>query len=291
MYAVKKYSVDELISLAQKAILKAAKFLVTVAENNLEFTSQRKQDSSWLLSLDLECEKVLSTYLSAYLPIVSEESEASHSLCSVYDSYFLIDPIDGTSACRRYINQIDGQVGFGPLIGIVHSGALQASLFAHIPMRKLFVAQRGKGITVIPFASTSDKVTTLATGFSLDKVIKNLSLSECVALFFLGKDEEALIVNNLKFAGLIDTGYRYGGFANDCCRLALGYEELQIQLSVKTWDFPASLFCHEAGLEVIFDPLDRAIPFSKWKIEKNNPMITCQKGQGKDFIEAIRKVL
>jgi fructose-1,6-bisphosphatase/inositol monophosphatase family enzyme len=72
--------------------------------------------------------------------------------------------------------------------------------------------------------------------------------------------------------------YRFGGFANDCARLAQGFEQMSIQFSAKPWDFSAVLLAAEAGLEVWLDPLGRRVPFSDWRISSDNPTIIVQPG-------------
>jgi fructose-1,6-bisphosphatase/inositol monophosphatase family enzyme len=255
------------ISVMINAARLAATYLVDVANNSATFDSNRKSDNTWVLSLDLECNTIIRKCLSDILPIVSEEEEATHTLIGSKESYFLVDPIDGTSACRRYLKEIGGQVGFGPLIGQVVEGKLVSAVFAHVPWRTLFYAEANKGIICESFDGT--------TVNRLFRPNFNKPLNECATLYFMGTGREATIVNHLKHSEVIDNGYRFGGFANDCSRLARGFEELLIQFSVKAWDFSASLFLEESGFETILDPLGERVSYSNWEVQHNNPLIAC----------------
>jgi fructose-1,6-bisphosphatase/inositol monophosphatase family enzyme len=83
-------------------------------------------------------------------------------------------------------------------------------------------------------------------------------------------------MQHLRNLNAVENMYRFGGFANDCARLAQGFEQLSIQFSVKPWDFPGVLFPLEAGLEAWADPLGRATPIPEWRIAPNNPMYIIQ---------------
>ena len=69
--------------------------------------------------------------------------------------------------------------------------------------------------------------------------------------------------------------YRFGGFASDCARLAAGLDQIQIQFSVKPWDFSATLFSREVGLQIVCDPLGKRVMFDDWRIAPENPLISC----------------
>jgi fructose-1,6-bisphosphatase/inositol monophosphatase family enzyme len=98
-------------------------------------------------------------------------------------------------------------------------------------------------------------------------------LVEAGVLFFVGHNGETRVMQHLKNNNAIENMYRFGGFANDCARLAQGFEQMSVQFSAKPWDFSAALLAAEAGLEVWLDPLGRRIPLNEWRIEPNNPVI------------------
>jgi fructose-1,6-bisphosphatase/inositol monophosphatase family enzyme len=85
-------------------------------------------------------------------------------------------------------------------------------------------------------------------------------------------------MQHLKNHNAIENMYRFGGFANDCARLAQGFEQMSVQFSAKPWDFSAVLLAAEAGLEVWLDPLGRRVPLNEWRIESNNPLMIMHPG-------------
>jgi fructose-1,6-bisphosphatase/inositol monophosphatase family enzyme len=85
-------------------------------------------------------------------------------------------------------------------------------------------------------------------------------------------------MQHLKNHNAIENMYRFGGFANDCARLAQGFEQMSVQFSAKPWDFSAVLLAAEAGLEVWIDPLGRRVPLKEWRIEPNNPLMIMHPG-------------
>ena len=73
---------------------------------------------------------------------------------------------------------------------------------------------------------------------------------------------------------MIENIYRFGGFANDCSRIAHGFEQIQVQFSVKAWDLTAALIAELAGATVIVDPKKSRTPLSEWKVTHTNPVVT-----------------
>lgn len=92
-------------------------------------------------------------------------------------------------------------------------------------------------------------------------------------LFFPGLRGEMRILEFLKRHHLIENAYRFGGFANDCVRLASGAEQIQIQFAVKSWDFSACLLAAEAGARVVVDPLGARSDFYDWVVQPENPIV------------------
>lgn len=108
-------------------------------------------------------------------------------------------------------------------------------------------------------------------------------LSSAGMLFFISQYGEARFVEFLKRENVIENIYRFGGFANDCTRIAQGFEQVQLQFNIKPWDFSAVLFAAESGSEVYCDPLTRRTPLDEWKIEKNNPVVVLPPGMRDKF--------
>jgi fructose-1,6-bisphosphatase/inositol monophosphatase family enzyme len=102
-------------------------------------------------------------------------------------------------------------------------------------------------------------------------------------LFFISACGEAAIVEHLKRQHAIENIYRFGSFASDSARVAQDFEQIQLQLYAKPWDFSAVLLAAEAGCDVFCDPLDRRIPLKDWRIESNNPIVVLPTGTGEKF--------
>ncbi|MCB0338139.1 MAG: hypothetical protein KDD53_00980 [Bdellovibrionales bacterium] len=231
-----------------------------------------KGDGTLVTALDLKCHSIISARLKSLLPIVSEEDPSTHSLIDSCDDYILIDPIDGTSACKRFFGEIGGQVGFGPLVGRVRNGNVIEAFYGNVMQRALYHAKLGEGVrkASIYLSNTNEIVCE-----EWNQLIKpqDKPLRECALLFYASSGEEMLTVRSLREKGKIETAYRFGGFANDCVRLAEGKEELLLQYKASAWDATATLFASEAGFEVLFDPKGSRARFMDWSIKQNNPVL------------------
>jgi hypothetical protein len=113
-------------------------------------------------------------------------------------------------------------------------------------------------------------------------------LVQAGVLFLLGHHGESRIMQHLKNLNAIENMYRFGGFANDCSRLAQGFEQASIQFSVKPWDFPGVLFALEAGLEVWVDPINRCVPLAEWRIADNNPIYIVHPSIREEFFATLK---
>lgn len=257
-----------------KAVVRAARHLVAASLSSAPISVSRKSDNTIVLNLDLESDAILRESLGEIHPILSEEQPESHGLIGKTTRYFVVDPLDGTSSCRRFLTARGGQVGFGPLVGYVEDGRLLAASFYNIPSRTLYVAERGYGAFSFYLESLEalERFNSLEGGAPLT-THPCVDLGKAAVIFFAGTKGETRIVEQLKKSSLIENVYRFGGFANDCTRLSHGYEQIQIQFSVKPWDLSAALIAELSGVTVIVDPLNRAVPLSDWKIEMENPII------------------
>lgn len=280
---------DKIFSAMEEAALLAAQHLIKAGHSNEMVKAWRKGDNTWVMSLDLECEKIILEKLSLLAPALSEESDQTHSLIGSRDPYFVIDPVDGTTACKRYLTSRGGQVGFGPVIGYLEEGRLRYSVFYNVPYRTLFSAVKGEG-TYSYYSEHADLLPPPLLERPRLKLSDLPTLEDSVALFFMGRGGEGRIVNDLKVAGKIDNAYRFGGFANDCSRLARGLEDIQVQFAVKPWDFAAALLSVEAGLSVVLDPLGTPTPFDHWNISMENPLITCPAASVNQLLALMREI-
>jgi fructose-1,6-bisphosphatase/inositol monophosphatase family enzyme len=277
-----------LLSDIENAVRAAASYLIEVAASKEEARAWIKPDGSLLLSLDLACDKIIVDKLLGVLPLVSEERGATHDLISSDEDYLVIDPIDGTSACKRFLRTLGGQVGFGPLVGLISRRRVEMAVFYQVPHRTLFTAIRGQGVRAVTLPDPA----LAAPRFQTRPRLKGSSASmlrESAMLYFMGQGREGPLVEALKLSGAVENAYRFGGFANDCVRLAQGFEDVQFQLSVKPWDFAATLFPHETGFTTLMDPLNRRIPYSDWDIAEENPVLVAPPTLISDLIAAIDK--
>lgn len=258
----------------QSAVMAAARHLDEAIHSGKRPQVEVKADKTLVMNLDVESQQIMLKHLSGSFPIVAEEDPSSHGEITSAKSYFLVDPLDGTTSCKRFLGQRGGHIGYGPLAGFVYEGELVSAAFYSIPHRQLFTATRGAGTFVATFddrwAPTQPPRRLL--------VPEHSSLKDAGMLFFISPLGEAGVVEFLRVHNAVENIYRFGGFASDCSRLAQGYEQVQLQFLVKPWDFPAVLLAAEAGCEVLCDPLDRRIPLEQWRLESNNPIVAIAGG-------------
>ena len=258
---------SDIVELVNAAVLDAAKYLDHAVHCGDKPEVRVKDDQTLVMNLDVESQRRIVARLGSRYPIVAEEDPSSHGLISAAENYFLVDPLDGTTSCKRFLGHVGGQVGYGPLVGYVHQHQLSVSAFYSIPHRTLFTAVRGQG----SFATTLDEDWRGTPRRLIPPVCQ--SLNSAGMLFFISSYGEARLVEHLRVSNAVENIYRFGGFANDCSRLAQGFEQVQLQYNAKPWDFSAVLLAAEAGYEVICDPLNRRVPLASWRIESNNPIV------------------
>ena len=259
---------------AESAVLGAAEYLEHAASSGLKLQINIKADKTMVMNLDLESQKRILASLPKDAKVVAEEDEGSHGLIHSAGSYFLVDPLDGTTSCKRFFGQKGGHVGYGPLVGYVHEGSLVVASFYNVPQGKLFTAVAGAGAYVSTPDFTKGEV-------GVRERLQPESCSSLVSagvLFFIGHNNESRVIQHFRNNNALENMYRFGGFANDCARLAQGFEQLSMQFTVKPWDFSAVLLAAEAGLEVWLDPLGRRVTLKEWRIEPNNPLMIMHPG-------------
>ena len=268
-------SLGPTVQVIESAVLAAAEYLEHAASSGVALEVNVKADRTLVMNLDLESQRRILGVLPQTHPIVAEEDESSHALIDEGGSYFLVDPLDGTTSCKRFFGQKGGHVGYGPLAGFVKDDVLSVAAFYSVPHGKLFTAVKGQGA----YVSTPDFSQPGHPG-KRARLQPNpcTSLSQAGVLFFIGHHNESKVMQYLKNKNAIENMYRFGGFANDCARLAQGFEQMSVQFSAKPWDFAAALLAAEAGLEAWMDPLGRRVPLSQWRIESNNPLMIMHPG-------------
>jgi fructose-1,6-bisphosphatase/inositol monophosphatase family enzyme len=276
-------AVRPIIDAMQVAVLAAARYLDAANSSKAALSVEVKPDRTLVMNLDLECQRLMLAQLRGEYAIVAEEDVSSHELVFSQQSYFLVDPLDGTTSCKRFWGQQGGQIGFGPLVGFVQDHQLLAAMFYSVPHRRLFSAVRGQGSHVTSFADTWE----ILESFRPLRVAPCTDLSTTGLLFILSKGGEARIVDHLYRSNAVENVYRFGGCASDCARVAQDFEQIMLSFSVKPWDFPAVLLAAEAGCEVYCDPLSRRTPLAKWRIESNNPVAIIPAGMSAAFFSLI----
>jgi len=268
----------------ENAVLVAAKLIVARVEAKAHSElSRKKPDGSIVLNLDLECQRAMLAALGTDRPIVAEEDEASHGLLETREEFFAVDPIDGTTVCKRFFTARDTQVGYGPMCGLFRERTLLAAAFYHVPRRTLFTAVRGEGCYQLLLESVPDTLPSLR-GRQRLHIPRMEPLQQSVVLFYPSRHGEARLAEVLRSKNRIETVFRFGGFANDCSRLATGSEQVVIQYLVKPWDLSATLFPIEAGLTAVFDPLQKRMSFEEWKVSQENPVIIAHPGVLPDIL-------
>lgn len=282
----KHQSLAEVARLVERAVMESARYLDAAVRSGEKVQVQVKADKSLVLNLDLESQRRILNVLGSTFPVLAEEDESSHSLVTSGGSYLLVDPLDGTTSCKRFLGERGGQVGYGPLVGFVRDDVLSAAAFYSVPHRKLFTAVRGEGAYVVSF---DDEWREHGARQRLSPP-RCESLSEAGMLFLISHLGEARIVEFMKRENVVENLYRFGGFANDCVRLAQGFEQVQLQFNVKPWDFSAVLIAHEAGSEVVCDPLGRRIALESWRMERNNPVLLLPPNLREAFMAALDRV-
>lgn len=280
------------LKLMEQAALAAGREIYATRQAQKELTKKIKADGSIVLPLDIECQKIVLKILGQDLPVVGEEDASSHKLIQTEKSFYLVDPIDGTSACRRFLQAGPGQVGFGPLIGFVDHGKLSAAVYLDFLRSQLFSAVRDVGtcVTGIQFDSKAELPELSKRGLLSAKSVQKLS--DCAALFYIGNRirGEVGVVESLRHKDLIETVYRFGGFANDCSRLAQGFEQIIVQFHVKPWDASAILIPLQSGYSVIFDPLTKRTSMEDWKLAPENPLIIVPTHLKEQFIKVLEEI-
>lgn len=273
---------NEHVQLMQRAVIQASTKIQELITRKDEIKYSRKEDGSLVMSIDLASDEIIQNVLGEELPLISEEEPSTHELLKSSQNCFLVDPVDGTSACKRFMNSTGGQVGFGPLIGKVENGRVTAAVFGNIVSGELYTAAVGKGTHVSSLGEREVVTRQL-------KIKEPPTLRDCGVLFYPGKRGELKLVEYLHINNLVDTFFRFGGFASDCTRLANGYEQILIQLSIKPWDAVAALFPVEAGATAIFDPEGGAYELAEWNLVDTNPVVICPKNIRGELVAIIKK--
>jgi fructose-1,6-bisphosphatase/inositol monophosphatase family enzyme len=268
---LKNYMNHEVIPLIERAVFASAQHMLSAFCSGRALQATHKADASVLTILDVESQEIIRQILGGVVPVVAEEDSLTHSFENLSE-FILIDPLDGTSACKRFPGVVGGQVGYGPLVGYCRGGKLEAACYVNIPTRILYTAVKGRGAYEVALEAWSDAPHFEDRHRLLLTEFPNLMNSAIV--FYTGLCGEIPSLEKLRKTHGFETAYRFGGFANDCTRLAHGYEQVGLQFSLKAWDVPAALIPMEAGLDVYVDPFGNPRPLGDCKIEPTCALVT-----------------
>jgi 3'(2'), 5'-bisphosphate nucleotidase len=102
-----------------------------------EFSVTLKKDDSPLTEADRLSHEFLVDHLTRLtpgVPVISEESHVATDSASPKDSYWLIDPLDGTKEFLKHTNEFTVNVALieegRPRLGVVHAPALNLTYYA-----------------------------------------------------------------------------------------------------------------------------------------------------------------
>ncbi len=106
-----------------------------------DFDVTLKSDDSPVTQADLAVSKLLEQHLPAIadFPVLSEENKPSTSQWTMWESYWLIDPIDGT---RHFVNHTGD---YCICIALIHRHEAVFGLIIAPTTQKMWLAQRGNG--------------------------------------------------------------------------------------------------------------------------------------------------
>ena len=276
-------NLKELVEAMEQSAIKAARLILKKLDPSESLDSWKKSDDTVVTAADIESQVLLVQELKTYLPMVCEEDPASHRLLETENNYILIDPLDGTTSARRFGNAMGGQVGYGPIVGLVLDSRLAATVFINIPQRTGYLAIKGCGCESFSLMEDRNKRTQLAkvTEYPIDK---------SAMLFYAGKRGELEALSKVRKGCALENYYRFGGFANDAVRIALNQEQIQLQFSVKAWDLPAALIPFEAGCKVVLQPLGDSQELEDYRLQLENPLLLGQTKLVDEVLPLIRAV-
>ena len=228
-------------------IAKDAGAIILGYYNLNDIGSRVKNDGSPVTKADLDSEEFIVAQLKKYfsIPIVTEENVLSHDKRTMFDKYWLVDPLDGTEDFIEKNDEFTVNIALienkRPIAGVVFAPALSTmytgvylggaqkngkSIYNRSKRNKLIAADSRHNSTQMTkqFLSRNNISTTLKIGSSL----KLCALAE----------------------GIIDVYPRFNG--------------------TKEWDTAAAhIICNEAGCKLIDIESKNELTYSKETIQNN----------------------
>lgn len=266
----------------EQAVSKAMRAVLDFHLHGRALKSATKSDGSFVTELDMRATEILEEQLHHCLPLVSEERSNSHKMIDSLENCLVIDPIDGTTPLKRFIRGVPCCSGFGPMVGVVFEGRLVTTVFGDVYSKTIVTAEVGRGVTLRKLGSRVVKPVSKA---------QPVPLAQAAMIMNVATAREALLAFQLREAGVVEAVFRYGAISNDCWRIALGLEEILLQLKLKPWDFAAVLIAAECGAEVLVDPLGNEVPLRDWKVCSNNPVLVANTDANRKLLLSIKRLL
>ncbi len=158
-----------------------------------DFNTETKADGSPLSDADLASHQVLFRgleKLTPNIPIVSEESEEMLQASELGDTFWLVDPLDGTKEFIKHRDEFTVNVALVqdglPVLGVVQAPALNI-LYAGIVGEEAFIEKGDKSRAPISVRPYSDEGLTIVGSRShgskeeMDKFLQGKKLHEFIA--------------------------------------------------------------------------------------------------------------
>jgi 3'(2'), 5'-bisphosphate nucleotidase len=158
----------ELVDALAEAAKEAGEAILTVVRRGFEV--EAKRDSSPVTEADRAAELVILAALARLapgVPVIAEEEVAAGRIPAHDDTYFLVDPLDGTKEFVRGGDDYTVNIGliehgvptlgvvFGPATGVLHAGCVGDGAWADDGQGRRAIRTRPRGDEVTAVASKS----------------------------------------------------------------------------------------------------------------------------------------
>jgi 3'(2'), 5'-bisphosphate nucleotidase len=215
----------------------------------------RKPDTSPLTEADLASETCIVSALSKTgIPVISEETGCAYSVRKDWNSFWLVDPLDGTKDFIARNGEFTVNIALiehgEPVLGVIHAPAIDLTCYA------------GKGNGA--FCEKDGRVKRLPCAEPLGHVIATVSRQHLSA-----KTKEFLRINGITDVEPRGSALKFGIVASGKATVYPRFE------GSMEWDTAAGqVIITEAGCR-IFDLLTGTVPVYNKPSLVNNPFIVC----------------
>lgn len=126
-----------MIEKMKEAVRRGGEVLMSLRTSDLGV--QKKQDGSFVTKADLASQEVIFSHLNESIPFLSEEAVVPYEKRAHWDSFFLLDPLDGTKG------YIEGRDDFVILLAYIQEGLPLIGVTYCPTSQELYWAEKGKG--------------------------------------------------------------------------------------------------------------------------------------------------